>query len=146
MSLHLPLALLTLAVLAIVDLHIRRIPNKTLGLALILHVLIWILVDESGRFGFKPSIVFLIFIVSLLLLPSCRRVVEDTVGMGDIKLISYALFFMSPYLSLETWLLSISLISVIVTVILGFRGYPLRGRRIPFAPLFFLGTSIAFLA
>ena len=146
MSLHLPLALLTLAVLAMVDLQTRRIPNKTLGFALITHVLIWILVDESGRFGFKPSIVFLIVIVSLLLLPSCRRVVEDTVGMGDIKLISYALFFMSPYLSFETWLLSISLISVVMTVILGLRGYPLRGKRIPFAPLFFLGTSIAFLA
>ncbi|MGA1670578.1 MAG: hypothetical protein ACO39F_06790, partial [Candidatus Nanopelagicaceae bacterium] len=65
------------------------------------------------------------------------------IGMGDIKLLAYAILVVSPYLSPLIWLLSVSMASLLSIALLALRGCSLHGSRIPFAPPFFMGTMAA---
>lgn len=143
MSFHLSLAVLFLLVVAVTDIKSRRIPNAILGMALLIHFLGWLLGFRSFDFRVGATVVFILIILLLLLFNGSREKTISAIGMGDIKLVAYAILVVSPYLSPLAWLLSISLSSLLVVAFLALQGYSDYGSRIPFAPPFSIGTVVA---
>jgi Flp pilus assembly protein protease CpaA len=140
---HLYLAVLLLLIVAFTDTMRHRIPNTIFGVALLIHLLAWLLGFRSFELRVGASVAFILIILLLMLFDESRKKMISLIGMGDIKLVAYAILVVSPYLSALAWLLSISLASLLFIALLALRGYSLDGSRIPFAPPFFMGTVVA---
>jgi len=140
MSFHAWLALSTLAIASVVDLRERRIPNRLLALAILIHVSYGLMTGENVDLEHE-GIIFISLTMVVLLFRGSREWLLERIGMGDIKLIAYLLLTLVPQIGLIAWTSSISAVSLIALLFL------LRARKItsslPLAPILGLSSVIA---
>jgi Flp pilus assembly protein protease CpaA len=139
MDAHALLALAVLAVIAWVDFRTHRIPNKILVLAPFLHLSLWWQSSWNRELapvlGVKGFSLFLMIVIPALVIPRSSRFLQESIGMGDLKLIGYLLLFLAPYLEMATWLTWLSVVSLLTRLTLRS-----RTTAIPLAPILFLGS------
>ncbi len=137
MSFHLVLGLLVLTVASVTDIKERRIPNRLLAVACLLHLLVAIIAERLIVDWF-PFLLYVTIIAALLSGRRFRSVLITSIGMGDLKLIGYLFLFVMPHVDLLHWFIGLSIASTVTIAVLYLRG---RERKsIPFAPLILLGT------
>ena len=138
---HIIVALTTLFIISIFDIHQKRIPNKILFSSIALHFIL----SFFYSYSFNNQVVALLILLLLILLIVFERSsqwVLAKIGMGDIKLILYLIWIFTGAISWKVWLITLSLISLLFIFWLGVRKKGLD-HQIAFAPLASTATLIS---
>ena len=130
--------LCVLAVLAVIDLEVRLLPNRIL-LPALAAVLAWQLAFFPGHF--LESLIACVGAAIFLLLPSLFR--RGAMGMGDVKLA--ALLGAALGAPVVIALAVGSLAAWPVALVLVIRGASVRGATIPFGPFLAFGAAVVLL-
>lgn len=130
--------LCVLAVLAVIDLEVRLLPNRIL-LPALAAVLAWQLAFFPGHF--VESLIACVGAAIFLLLPSLFR--RGAMGMGDVKLA--ALLGAALGAPVVIALAVGSLAAWPVALVLVIRGASVRGATIPFGPFLAFGAAVVLL-
>lgn len=141
-----------LGIISIIDGRERRIPNKLLGIALLLFgvVMVWWIGGSDGvaradlvsgllhRLG-DAAVFLLIFLVFHLLS-------KNSLGMGDVKLLFVHFVYLARDMALVSLLLSLIILVLYSLVDVGFRKLRMTKKPkktdYPFAPFLFIGYLI----
>lgn len=107
---HLLIVALLLISVSYTDLKERRIPNRFLITATMLHILLDIIGPGVERIEYlQPSIISALLI---LVLASLKWRVIRFIGMGDVKLIIYLIFFFFPWIEMNFFFIGLGVVSI----------------------------------
>ncbi len=127
---------------SVTDLRSRRIPNRFLFIATILHLLLDLLDPAPTQIDYLSTLLTITIFLSGLSLAWVRRYLLSLIGMGDLKLILYLSAFFFPWIDLRDLLLGLALVSSFLLIGLWIRRFvagslvPLTLKsHLPFAPI-----------
>ena len=149
---HIFISFLLLIAVSYTDLRERRIPNKLLLVASIIHILIDLFDGEGSRINYLNPLILVSGVMCILCFDGIRNSLRKAIGAGDIKLILYLSSFLLPFIDFEDFFLGLGLLSLLSTP------YIFRGRsgkmgsrstswksNLPFAPYLLGASSVALL-
>jgi Flp pilus assembly protein protease CpaA len=146
-QIHIPIALLVIFILSLVDIYQRRIPNKILLAAVVVHIALSLFSSSSFNNSFNNQgvmIAIILLFIFLIFFERSSQWVFERIGMGDIKLLLYLIWIFTGVISWRIWLMALSAISLL------FIGWMIVRRKrldhqIAFAPFASSATLISLL-
>jgi Flp pilus assembly protein protease CpaA len=153
MSGHLAIVAILLCAVSYSDLKERRIPNKFMIAAAIIHVALDVVDGTESRIEYlRPLVVAVSVLAILVLFVDFRRALLTWIGMGDLKLFLYLTLFFFPFIEVEYFFLGLGIISLAIILVAFFRLLLIRGPKgfalkssVPMAPLCLGASALALI-
>lgn len=134
LTVHLVIATAVLVLASIFDLRTRKIPNRLLISAVVVHLVC----AKFDGLDHRRGVIALGISLILIATPILGSLVLKNLGMGDVKLLVYIIWSIGEAVNWMAFLLAISLSSFVLIAVL------LMGRvsqqRLPFAPFLAVGA------